>query len=181
MIQASLARRYAKALLQIGIEDKTVETLDADLESYGATIRSSPELRALLEDPTVLTAVKQSVLKEIVAKLGLSKTTANFIQLLAEKGRIQFFADIHREFARMADEHAGRARAVVTSASPLPKDIQAALVDKLSRMTGRKVELNARVDEALLGGLVTEINGVVYDGSLRTQLRALRERAKATA
>ena len=181
MIQASLARRYAKALLQIGIEDKTVEKLDADLESYGAVVRGSADLRALLEDPTVLTHVKQSVLKDVTSKLGLTATTVNFIQLLAEKGRIQFFADIHREFTRMADEHAGRARAVVTSASALPKAVETALVEKLSRMTGRKVELDARVDETLLGGLVTEINGVVYDGSLRTQLRALRERAKATA
>ena len=72
-------------------------------------------------------------------------------------------------------------RATVTSAAPLPKEIESNLSDKLSRMAGgRKVELESKVDPKLLAGLIAEVDGVVYDGSLRTQLQALRDRARSS-
>ncbi len=177
MIVGSVARRYAKALLQIGIEDKSLEKIDAELATFGELIAGSKELAETLADPTVLPSGKNAVLKELVEKLKLSETTSNFIRLLGEKGRIAGFADMHREFKRLADEQAGRARGTVTSATTLPKDVESSIANTLSKVTGRQVELTHRVDPDLLGGMVAEIGGVIYDGSLRTQLRRLRDTA----
>lgn len=177
MILGSLARRYAKAMLLIGIEDKTLPKLDEELTKFGELIEGSKELANFLADPTALASEKNAVLKELVEKLKLSETTKSFILLLGEKTRISAFADIHREFKRLADEHAGKARGTVKSATALSADVQSALVEKLSKVTGRQVELTQSVDPDLLGGMVAEIGGVIYDGSLRTQLRRLRDTA----
>ena len=40
---------------------------------------------------------------------------------------------------------------------------------------GKKVQIVKREDPALLGGVVAKVGDVVYDGSLRTQLRTLRD------
>ncbi len=178
MIQASLARRYAKAFLQIGIEDSSIEKLEKELDAFGAAVQSSPDLANLLGDPTVLAELKKAVLKDIVEKLGLSEMSRNFIALLGSKGRISAFPEIQREFRSLADAHAGRARATVTSAEPISAEVETALTEKLSKMSGRKVQITKRVDRELLGGIVAEIAGVIYDGSLRTQLRAVRDSAR---
>ena len=98
MIKGSLARRYAKALLQIGIEDGSIEKLEKELDAFGAAVESSPDLANLLGDPTVLAELKKAVLKDIVEKLGLSEMGRNFIALLGSKGRISAFPEIQREF-----------------------------------------------------------------------------------
>lgn len=178
MIQASLARRYAKALLMIGLEDKTLETLEAELSAFDKTVLGSQEMRDVLADPTVLPSNKMKILKGVLAAMGMSEVVNNFLMLLAEKGRLVAFPEIFREFRRLADEHAGKAMAVVTSAAPLADGVKSDLVEKLSKLSGRKVELTQRVDPDLLGGMVAEIGGVIYDGSLRTQLKQLRDSAK---
>lgn len=178
MIAGSLARRYAKALIMIGLEDKAVEKYDAELSAFDQVVTGSAELRQVMEDPTVLPSSKRKILEGIVTAMTLSEPVHNFLLLLAEKGRVQFFHAIRTEYRRMADEQAGRATATVTSATPLADEVKTTLVEKLSRISGRKVELTQKVDPELLGGMVAEIGGTVYDGSLRTQLKALRDRAK---
>jgi F-type H+-transporting ATPase subunit delta len=178
---SQVSRRYAKALHLIALEDKSVETIEGELVAFDEMVRSSDELQSVLADPTVLPSAKKSIVDSIVAKIGFSQTMQNFIGLLGEKGRLGLFSEIRDWFARFADEQAGRVRATVTSAAPLAKEMEASLTDKLSKMAGgRKVELESKVDPKLLAGLVAEIDGVVYDGSLRTQLQSLRERARSS-
>ena len=177
-LQGSLARRYAKALLGIAVEDKSVEKIDQELAEFATLVEGNAELRGYLEDPTILPMDKRDALKSIAEKMGLSETVKNFLALLGEKARIQAFADIRREFRLLADAHAGKAIARVTSATPLTPETEKALVEKLSKISGRSVSLTSKVDPELLGGIVAEIGGVVYDGSLKTQLRTLKERAR---
>ncbi len=173
-----LARRYARALLSIAVEENALDRIERDLAQFGGIVSGSPELKGALADPTVLPSEKKEVVSSVLKRLDLSQSTVNFIGLLAEKGRLDLFEEIRGELKRMADEHAGRARAVVTSTTPLAPDVEAQLRERLSKMTGRTVELAQRVDPDLLGGLVAEVGGVIYDGSLRTQLRRLHESAK---
>jgi len=180
MISGSLARRYARALLGLAREDKAVDKVDAELQAFLEVLDGSPELAAAIADPTLLPSSKRSIVDAIVAKLGFSPHVKNFFSLLAEKGRLSAFREIRREFRRMADELEGRVRAVVTSAAPLPKETEGALAERLSRISGRTVEISHQVDPELLGGLMAEIDGVVYDGSLKSQLRRLKDAARST-
>lgn len=177
-LHASLARRYAKALLSIAVEDRQVEKVERELGEFQAVVDATPELKAYLDDPTVLPFDKRDALKGITEKMGLSETVRNFLALLGEKARIHAFPEIRAELRRMVDEHEGKAIAKVTSAAPLGPDLEKSLATSLSRVTGRNVSIASHVDPELLGGIVAEVGGVVYDGSLKTQLRALKERAR---
>ena len=177
-MEASLARRYAKALFSIGVEDKQVEKIERELGEFQAAVDANAELANFLQDPTVLPNDKRDVLKAITEKMGLSEFVRNFISLLGEKGRIGTFPAIRRAYRILADEHEGKAVAQVTSATALAPELEKNLASTLSKLTGRTVAISSKVDAELLGGIVAEIGGVVYDGSLKTQLRTLRERAR---
>jgi F-type H+-transporting ATPase subunit delta len=175
MVTGSLARRYAKALLDIGIRQQTYDALGKELERTADLFDKSPDLRATLENPVFPLEKRRLVLEEIARRLGLSKVVRNFIMLLLDKGRINALRDIARVHRSLIDEHAGRVRATVTTARPLDPALEARLKTALERQSGKVVILEKHEDATIMGGLVTQLGDVVYDGSVRSQLEKLRE------
>lgn len=175
MITGSIARRYAKALLEIGIQQNTFDALGKELDRAADTLRSSPELRNALENPVFSLDKRKLIMDELVRRLGVSKTVRNFIMLLLDKGRIAALPDIARAHRTLVDEHAGRVRATVTSARPLDPMLETRLKTALEKQSGKVVIFEKREDPAILGGLITQLGDTLYDGSVRTQLQELRE------
>jgi F-type H+-transporting ATPase subunit delta len=175
MITGSLARRYAKALLEIGVSTNTFDTNGKELDRAADTLRSSPELRVALENPVFSLEKRKLIMDELSRRLALSKMVRNFIMLLLDKGRISSLPDIARAHRALVDEHAGRVRATVTSARPLDPMLETRLKTALERASGKTVIFEKREDPAIMGGLVTQLGDTVYDGSVRTQLQQLRE------
>jgi F-type H+-transporting ATPase subunit delta len=175
MITGSLARRYAKALLSIGIQEKTYDALGKELDRTADTFARSPELKLALENPVFPLEKRRQVLEELARRLALSKTVRNFVMLLLDKGRVGALPDIARAHRALVDDHAGRVRATVTSARPLDPVLETRLKSALERQSGKTVLLDKREDPAIVGGLITQLGDLVYDGSVRTQLLRLRE------
>jgi F-type H+-transporting ATPase subunit delta len=175
VITGSLARRYAKALLEIGVKQQTYDALGKELDRAAETLRASPELRNALENPVFSLEKRKLIMDELARRLALSKTVRNFIMLLLDKGRIAALPDIARVHRTLIDEHAGRMRATITSARPLDPMLETRLKTALEKSSGKVVLFDKREDPAILGGLVTQLGDTVYDGSVRTQLQQLRE------
>ena len=175
MITGSIARRYAKALLEIGIQQQTYDALGKELDRAADTLRSSPELRNALENPVFSLEKRKLIMDELARRLALSKTVRNFIMLLLDKGRIASLPDIARAHRALVDEHAGRVRATVTSARPLDPLLETRLKTALEKSSGKTVIFEKREDPTIMGGLVTQLGDTVFDGSVRTQLQQLRE------
>ncbi len=175
MITGSIARRYAKALLEIGIQTNTFDALGKELDRAAETLRSSPELRNALENPVFSLEKRKLIMDELARRLALSKTVRNFIMLLLDKGRIAALPDIARAHRSLVDEHAGRVRATVTSARPLDPMLETRLKTALEKSSGKVVIFEKREDPTILGGLITQLGDTLYDGSVRTQLQELRE------
>jgi F-type H+-transporting ATPase subunit delta len=100
---------------------------------------------------------------------------SNFLRILAENDRLHALADIENAYQRLLDRAMGRVRARVQSAAPLTEEETKALVDAFSRLTHLTVVPTVELEPELLGGVVVEIEGQVYDSSLKTQLRRLGE------
>ncbi len=175
MVTGSLARRYAKALLEIGIAQQTYDALGKELDRAADTLKSSPELRNALENPVFPIAKRKLVLDELARRLALSKTVRNFVMLLLDKGRIAWLPDIARAHRALVDEHAGRVRATITSARPLDPVLETRLKSALEKQSGKTVILEKKEDPSIVGGLITQLGDLVYDGSVRTQLELMRE------
>lgn len=175
MVTGSLARRYAKAVFQIGEQYKNLDKLGADLAGLAAAMKTSTELVELLSNPAVRRADRRKVLDGIMARLGAQDATKSIVNLLLDHERLGSLPSIAREVSAMIEAKAGRVTAEVTSATDLSPAQLTQLTQTLEKLSGKKVTIEKKKDPALLGGVVAKVGDIVYDGSVRTQLRALRD------
>jgi F-type H+-transporting ATPase subunit delta len=173
-LAGSVSRRYARALFSIGVDRGTFEQLGQELEAFAALLSGSAELRMALENPVFKPSEKRAVLEGMLPRVTPTLDVQKFVLLLLERRRITAVPSIARSYRELADLHTGRVRAQVTSAQPLPAAELERVQKALERRTGKKVILEAAVDPALIGGLCARVGDLVLDGSVRTQLDALR-------
>jgi F-type H+-transporting ATPase subunit delta len=174
MARGAAARRYAKALFELAKEDGKVAEVVGELGSMGDLLEGNPELHDVLFRPLHPVAQRRAVLAGVTDQIGASPTVQSFFSLLIDQRRLVDFPAIREEFERLASEDAGLRRAEVVSAGPLRDDQLERLRRALSTRTGGEVEVSVRVDPSLLGGVIAKVGDLVFDGSLRTQLRQLR-------
>lgn len=178
-MNGSIARRYAQALLEIGLASQAADAMHKELLLVCAAFKESPELEAALTNPSFKHAQRRAVIEELSTRLALSQPVRNLMLLLLTRGRIAALADITREHRVLVDQAAGRLRAQVVSPGPLGKDLEKRLRMALERHTGKTIILEKQEDPNLVGGIVCRIGDVVYDGSMRTQLDNLRRQLLA--
>ncbi len=175
MITNAVARRYAKALVQLGAEEGAVEKFNTELVAINAVLAGNPALTSIFRSPAYDIEAKREILKDIIGKLALSGTVANFLQLILDRNRLAFLPQIVESFSAFADDLSGVVRPTLSSGLPLSEGQVAEIKGALEKSTGKKVVLNVEVDPALIGGVVTKIGGTVFDGSVRTQLNRIED------
>jgi F-type H+-transporting ATPase subunit delta len=175
MISGSLARRYAKAVFEIGVAQGGLDKLGADIRALANAMKESPELTAALTSPAIQRADRRKVIDALLQRLGVVSTTRNLLYVLLEGERLGTLPAIARELDRMIEARAGRVSAEVVSARPLEPAQLSELVAVLEKLSGKKVTVHKREDPELLGGVVAKVGDTIYDGSLRTELQNLRD------
>ncbi len=175
MIGSGLARRYARALLDIGSEERQVRKILTEVERFSLMLQEAPDLREAMEAIHVNRRDKVAALEAAVSREGFLPSTKNFLLLLVEKGRMNVLPQILLELRRMVEELEGIERVEVVVPSSLSGTQKELLKVVLERQTGKKIELEEKVDPAVLGGMVVKLGSTVYDGSVRTQLSRFQE------
>jgi F-type H+-transporting ATPase subunit delta len=178
MITGSIARRYAKALFSLAVEQGRVEAWNQALAALGQAVAGSPELRDVLSNPAYDRESRRGVVQKLAEAMKLDAEPANLLFLLGDRNRLDAVANVVAAFGELADQELGRLRAKVTSAVPLADAEVAAIAEKLSASTRKQVIVERAVDPAIIGGVVAQVGSLVYDGSLRTQLEDLRQSLK---
>ena len=173
---AAINRRYARALADVAVEKK----LDADqivgeMNSLAQALVVSTELRIALETPSVPAAQKLKVLDAVVAKVGASPVSRNFLAVLVQNRRAAALPEITRLFELEMNERRGFSEAEVTSWRELGEDEKRSLALRLEAVLGKKVRARYRKDESLLGGARIRVGSTIWDGSVRGRLRKLKE------
>lgn len=173
---AAIANRYAKALVDVVIEQKIdPSTALQQIHDMVATAKGSAELRMVWESPAVSSDRKRAVLDGIAAEAGLLKPIRNFFAVLIDHGRIPMMEQIARQFETELNSQLGFVEAGISSSRQLSADEQRALEAQVEKLTGKKVRARYLTDPALLGGAVVRIGSTIYDGSVRGQLQRLKE------
>jgi F-type H+-transporting ATPase subunit delta len=175
MITGSLARRYAKAMFEIGSTQGGLDKLGADLRSLAQAMDTSSELVSTLTSPAIRRGDRRKVLDALLQRIAAHAMTKNLVYLLLDGERLAHLPAIARELGAMIEAKAGRIAAEVVSAKPLDPAQLTQITAALEQLSGKKVSVSRREDPELLGGVVAKLGDTVYDGSLRTQLRTLRE------
>jgi len=170
-----LSRRYAKAIFDLGSQQGGLDKLGADLRSVASAMKESTELAQTLTSPAIRRADRRKVIDALLQRIGVVTTARNTVYLLLDSERLGALPAISRELDRMIEEKAGRVAAEVVSAKPLDPSQLSQITAALEKLSGKKVSVSSRQDPGLLGGVVAKVGDTVYDGSLRTQLRNLRD------
>ena len=173
MSQGVIARRYAKAL--INLAEKDLEITGNSLAAIADVYSNSTELSEVLSDTKVSSQIKQNVLKKILKKIKVSKLVDTFTRYLLAKRRIVLLPNIERAFNLLLQEKVGRIEAGITVAQEIPEVTVGKLEKAISRYSGKEVTVNITIDPAIIGGIVTRIGSVVIDGSIHTQLNQIRQ------
>jgi len=176
MSMRASAERYAKALLDIAINESDPETAGRDLEAFVELVQQHQDLQRALAHPVVSAAAKGAVVQQLLDRLSLSAPVGKLLLLLASRGRLELLPDVLAVYQERLREHRHVVQAEVTTAQPLSPERTAQMRERLAAMTGRTVTLTTKVDQAIIGGVVTRIGSTVYDGSVATQLARFRER-----
>ena len=176
MADGSVARRYARALVHLGEESDTVDTLSSDLASFSSVLDlSDGQLRAALDNPGIPIAERRNVLDAVLARMKMHAYVANFLRLLMDNGRFGELPGIRTSYQSMADDLANRVRATVTSARPLDEAGAARVRESLATATGKSVTVTFEVDPDLIGGMIARVGDTVYDASVRARLAAMQQ------
>jgi F-type H+-transporting ATPase subunit delta len=170
-----VARRYAQALLELGVAQGNLDKLVDDLETVAGAWETSQDLRNALENPLVAQAAKKAVMSELVEQIGASPATRNALLLLVDRRRITILPYVARTLRQLADAQKGIVRAEVTTATPLGEAYYTRLQAQLEKMTGKHVVVDKVTDPSLIAGVVTRIGDRIFDGSLRTRLQSVRD------
>jgi F-type H+-transporting ATPase subunit delta len=175
MSYEAIARRYARAIFEIGKEAGMLPTLAKQVDDAAAMYSNNEELRAVLDNPLVPEAEREAVIREISARAEFSEAALNTLRLLSHRRRFVVLPEIARQLARLVDQDQNIARAVVTSAGPLSEGYLARLKTELEKATGKKISIVHKQDPSLIAGVVTQIGDQVIDGSIRARLSSFRE------
>ena len=88
-MSSPVARRYAKALYMIGVEENRLDALTREVKNLADVVRVSPELARLLSSPVIAQETRRAVMSDILARVGVSPTARNFTLLLTDRRRHQ--------------------------------------------------------------------------------------------
>ncbi len=174
-----LARRYARALLDVGGRQgrEAALALRDELRGFAALVSGHAELRRALVHPGLGAEERRRVLSAVAEKAGTSDLLRRLVDLLAVRDRLSLLPDVAEAYAEAANAAHGVVSAEVGSAVALAEPQQRSLAGAL----GETVELRARVQPELLGGLLVRVGGKTYDGTVRARLAALRRRLGASS
>jgi len=176
MSEIAVARRYAEALADLATHHNQVDAIMEELGQFVALYKSSPELSGLIPNSGVSQTDKLKVLDAIISRTRPSGTTANLLRLLLRNYRLQSVPVVFEEFQREMNKRRGIVPAEITTAGPVATRERDLIIGRLQAITGKQVEVFFKVDPALIGGAITRIGSVVYDGSIRTRLQSIKRK-----
>ena len=177
MTSRTAAARYARAILDVATaESADLDSIARDLDEFTAFVGQQPVLEGLLLNPAVPAPRKRGAMEQITSLSGLAPIVSKVLILLADRDRLRLLKDISAIFGDLLAERQNVVHAELTSAEPLSSDRVQAIEQRLATLTGKRVSMTARVDEDIIGGVVARVGSTVYDASIATQLKKIRER-----
>jgi len=175
VINNAIARRYAKALVQLGSEKDQLDVFRQELKVVEDLFAGNSELRAAFGNPAFTLVQKKQIMRDLIARMQCSELVGNFLLLLVDKHRVACLSQIVETYQQLADVQTGIIRPVITTAFAMDETQIDAIKGALEQKTGKKVVLQIKVDQSLIGGVVTQIGDIAYDSSVKTQLARIHD------
>jgi F-type H+-transporting ATPase subunit delta len=174
-IISGMAGRYATALFELALDNKAVDAVSKDLDRFDALIAGSADLHRLVRSPAFGVDEQLKALSAILAKVGITGLAANFVRVITTNRRLFAVHDMIRAYRVLVARHKGEVTAQVTVAEKLNEGNLDALKSAIKSVTGGKdINLDVKIEPALIGGLIVKVGSRMVDSSLRTKLNSIK-------
>lgn len=170
-----VAKLYAKALFELAVENKDLDRVKQDLTALNEMFQESPRLYEALSMVMFSDVEREKIADEVAEKSQLHPLLQRFLKLLVQRNRVPQLPAICASFREFVDTSNGTIRGTVTTVENLSQNEVAELSQAFAKKLNKKVILEPVVNKEILGGLVVNIQGLTFDGSLKTTLRRLQE------
>jgi F-type H+-transporting ATPase subunit delta len=177
-IDSTMAGRYATALFDLAAEANAIDAVKADLERFDALTAASADLTRLVRSPVFSADEQGHALGAVLDRAGIGGLAAKFLKLVTANRRLFAVRDMIKAFRALVARAKGEATAEVTVAEKLKDEHVEALRAALKAVSGKDVDLDIKIDPAIIGGLVVKLGSRMVDSSLRTKLNAIRHAMK---
>ena len=179
---SGMAGRYATALFELALENKAVDAVKKDLDQFNALIADSADLNRLVRSPVFDADEQLKALSAVLAKAGIGGLAANFLRVITTNRRLFAVRDMIRGYRALVARHKGEVTAHVTVAEKLSDTHLDTLKSTLKTVTsGKDIDLDVKIDPAVIGGLIVKVGSRMVDSSLRTRLSGLKLALKGSA
>ena len=172
--------RYARALLDVASSEGNPEQVEQELAAFAKLVATAPDLQQALTNPAIPVSVKRGILEALIARAKFAAPLPKLLLLLADRDQLSLLGELATMFRERLMEYRQVVRAEVTTAVALSPERVTEFERRLAQATGSRIAMTTRVDPSLIGGAVTRVGSVVYDGSVATQLAKIRERLEHT-
>lgn len=177
-ISSGIAQRYASAVFDLCVEGNSLADLEKDIATLNDAMSVSDDLRTLITNPSYSRDEQQSAITAITKKAGASAVMTNTLALMAQNRRLFALPALLDNLAAQLREHKGIVPVEVTSAKALTQKQSDALVKSIKDQIGKEIEIQATVDEAIIGGLIVKVGSKMVDTSIRSRLNSLQNAMK---
>jgi F-type H+-transporting ATPase subunit delta len=173
VLKGAIARRYAEAAFELGVENQSLDRWLNDLRTI-ADYLGARQLTFILSEPNIQFDRKEQVVRDLLQNK-VQKDALGLALLMVERQHVEGVKAVRDEFERLYDDYRGQAHAELTTAAPLDDDLREQVKADLQRVTGKRIILHERVDPTILGGAIARVGDTLIDGSVRRKLSLLRQ------
>ena len=169
-----MAGRYATALFELALEAGAVDAVKGDLERFDGLLAGSADLTRLVRSPVFSADEQARALSAVLERAGIGGLAAKFLNVVTANRRLFAVRDMVRDYKALAARHKGEVTAEVTFAEAPAATHLSAIRDALKAATDKDVQVEVKIDPAIIGGLVVKLGSRMVDSSLRTKLNAIK-------
>jgi F-type H+-transporting ATPase subunit delta len=173
MSEYRIASRYAKSLLELAVEKKQLEEINADMSLIAKVCKENRDFVLMLNNPIIKSLKKAAIIKEIFNGK-VQEMTLLFFDIVARKTRESVLPEMAKVFHQLYNEHKGIISAEVSTTIALDEGLRAQVIKIVKEISGKEVQLNEKVDSSLIGGFIIKVGDKQIDETIQSKLNDLR-------
>lgn len=178
LMESSIAQRYAKAFFEIAMEQGKCDAYLEGLEAFNQIGKANPQFEPFLANRFVDIKARLLMVDEFVKKFETDELLGNFLKVVIKKGRADQLKLITEFFKKMVYQLQNKLGAVVTSAEKLDDSVYLQIQKSLVKKTKKEIVLEKKIEPEVLGGMLVQVDGAIYDGTLKTHLEKIKEKMR---
>ncbi len=179
MNHSKISSRYAKALLLSAKEKNILDTVEKDFLFIEKLIQQVPDFHYLITDPFIKNKKKYDALFSIIGKK-VTNLTLDFIKMIFENKRDEFFIDIVRVFLDKYRKEKGIKKVVLTLTREIGQESKDNIINAVKKAYNADVELTEKIKPELIGGFILRVEDLQLDSTVANKLKKLKKELTST-